>query len=206
MIIKLQKVAIINKKMKTTINNVFHKSNNFHTFILFLRSLISSLSILLTNLPNFFHPYIKKSLLLLLPLYNIKQTKNIQQQQLQVKTIKSDENIDDEQVLLADTIDVFLFKIVECMPPRLLIPSIVESTASILNICNVFTIVKYVSLFENVCNNLERSLIMSNLQDLSMLATCFLDYRRVHGGQNEDQNNVDATIANAIVSFCLKLT
>jgi hypothetical protein len=143
----------------------------------------------------------------LLPLYNIKQ----QQQQQHQKTIKNNSdnnnnNNDDEQILLADTLDNFLIKIVEFVPTRLLLPSIVENTTSILTICSVYSIEKYVSLFENICNNLERSLIVSNLQDLSALATSFLDYRRLHGVQNDLQTSVDSSIASAIVTFCLKLT
>lgn len=168
---------------------------------LLLRSLLSSATALIIQLPNFFHPYLQRTL----------------SAALQVLAISSDiqhqRNFPEADLLVHD-LDRLLKAVASKIPPRLAIPTFLEATPTILAIGSqaVDTTFKfscskrYVDMLKELWQNLDRSAVIANMKDLSILATLLLDYRSVYGDQSTDMDMVDKAVATALLQLCLKLT
>eukprot|EP01036_Dinobryon_divergens_P025487 gene25488-34039_t len=168
---------------------------------LLLRSLLSSATALIIQLPNFFHPYLQRTL----------------SAALQVLAISSDiqhqRNFPEADLLVHD-LDRLLKAVASKIPPRLAIPTLLEATPTILAIGSqaVDTTFKfscskrYVDMLKELWQNLDRSAVIANMKDLGILATLLLDYRSVYGDQSTDMDMVDKAVATALLQLCLKLT
>lgn len=154
----------------------------FRTRTLFVRSILSSLTIVASELSSFYHPYIKRTLQLSLPLHGVARLGDIERD-----------------------VDRCLSSIAAKIPPRLSVPTLLETTPSILSTGHNAA-GRFAELLAEVWMNLDRNTVVAHLHGLSTIATLLMDYRRVHGDQSEEAGEVDDTVADAVVELCLKLT
>ena len=168
---------------------------------LLLRSLMSSATALIIQLPNFFHPYLQRTLSVALRVLAVSPT--IQQQA----------HFPDSELLVHD-LDRLLKAAAAKIPPRLAIPTLLEATPAILAIGSQavnstlrFSCSKrFVDMLRELWQNLDRASVLANMKELSVLATLLLDYRSVYGDQSSDMDLVDTAVASALLQLCLKLT
>jgi hypothetical protein len=155
--------------------------------ILLLRSIIAAISSVVSSLSNFFHPFIQDTLLHTLLL------------------IKSVNRSFSEGISLVHDIDRCLSVICSAVPPRLSIPAILQSTNTIYKIDH--TIAKrFSSLVTEIFLQLDRNTIKGHIVDLTSICLISLDYRRSFGEVSKSSVDVDVSICEMVVEFCLKIT
>ena len=175
---------------------------------LLLRSLLSTVTSVAVQLPNFFHPFLQRTLTSSLLVYGFSVSLPSSSEGKQVRPHFP------EQDLLLQDLDRLLRAIAAEIPPRLAIPTLLAATPSILAIGSqlqsktlMFTCAsRYAALLRDLWQNLDRSAVIANIKDLSTLATLLLDYRCVYGDQSAEMDAVDEAVASALLQLCLKLT
>lgn len=194
-LVPLQELSQVERKQESSSMVILRAQS------LLLRSLLSSATALIIQLPNFFHPYLQRTLSAALRVLAI--SPNIQQQW----------HFPEADLLVHD-LDRLLKAVASKIPPRLAIPTLLEATPTILAIGSQavdstfkFSCSKrYVDMLRELWQNLDRASVIANMKDLSVLATLLLDYRSVYGDQSTDMDNVDKAVATALLQLCLKLT
>lgn len=155
--------------------------------ILLLRSIIAAISSVVSSLSNFFHPFIQETLLHALLL------------------IKSVNRSYSEGISLVHDIDRCLTVICSAVPPRLSIPAILQSTSSIYKIDHVIA-KRFSLLVTEIFLQLDRNTIKGHIVDLTSICLISLDYRRSYGDFTKSSVDVDVSICEMVVEFCLKIT
>ena len=160
---------------------------------LLIRSCVSAVASIVTDLSSFFHPYMPRFLEAVTPLQSLRHTPDAS--------------------LLGRDIEQCLFVVTTKVPARLAIPAILQASVS------VFTNKKDSSLgllhataakladfqFAN-WEALDRSSVTSHLDSLQSISLVGLNYRYTSGDQTSAGDSVDDHVCTAVIEFCLKLT
>ena len=163
------------------------------TLSLLIRSCVSTIAAIVSDLSSFFHPYLSRFLEAVTPLQTLKR-------------------IPDASLLSRD-IEQCLYVITTKVPSRLSIPAIMQACLA------VFTNKKEISkavlhstatkLAEFQCTNweaLDRTTVTSHLDTLQSISLVGMNYRYAQGDQSLGGDNVDKAVCKACIELCLKLT
>lgn len=153
--------------------------------LLLLRSSITSITAIISHIPNFIHVYINAILSGTLNLYRI--------------------TLDPEAAAVEDDIDSCLSRLASAVPPRLSISAVFQAAPSLLGMGHTVGR-RFAILLAEIWRSLDRPTVLSHITNLSGLATLLLDYRRVYGDQSEMTDSVNDVIVEAVVELCLKFT
>lgn len=153
--------------------------------LLLLRTIISSISLIVMGTPLFFHPYIEKTLTSLLVLQQIKSIPDF---------AAVNEDITKCLTILATTV-----------PPRLSIPVLLKATPALMK-SGHSQAYYFVQLVKIIYTNLDRQTIVAHMQSLIVIATLLLDYHRVYGDRSELSMTISTISSEAIIELLLKFT
>ncbi len=154
--------------------------------VLLLRSTLSALTTIATHLSTFSHPFIQRILTSALPLHDL------------AVTVAG-------ASLLSGDVQRTLSLIFQKIPFRLSIPSLLQSVPCVLK-CGHIVSSQFGSLLSELWGKLERTVIVSHINDLFAIAVLCFDYRRVYGDISTEADMVEATVVGAVSQLCLKLT
>ncbi len=153
--------------------------------ILLVRASISSLASIISELPSFAHPYITKTITVLLPLFLLDS--------------KFPHNSIDGDIKQC------LHVIATSISSRLLIPITVQCMSS--EYAKGHIISKNFLLFQkDMFTALDRSTVVNHMQSLSLLMITSLNYRTLYGDQTGDGDAVDSVAVDCCIELCLKFT
>lgn len=168
--------------------------------VLLIRSIIAAITSIIQSIPQFMHPYIERTLSLIIPCHEASDEGHILP-------------FNELEVLTVD-VDNCLQAIGSKIPIRLLLPCIVNAmsaTTATNHQTPLFTFSHhcsyiFIKFFHSICLNLDRMAVSNYVSYLTTLATLVLDYRRVYGDQTDAANAVDEIAVSAVVELSLKFT
>lgn len=158
------------------------------TRVLLIRSCLSTLGALTTDLSGFFHPYLPKVLQILLPLMSSK-------------------HFPDSAVLVNDT-NSYLSTLIKSIPKRLCIPALVQVTPILFSLGHDVSY-HYCRFLQQLWLSLERNDVVNHLMSLQSICLYGFQYREMYEGKKEaisSSLNVDEAICESIIEICLKYT
>lgn len=154
-------------------------------FVLLFRSALSSLAMIVSNLPAFCHPHLKRILSSALSLHDLGSLAG-------AASVASD---------VQRCLSLVLAKI----PPRLSIPALLNCVGEILSAGPVVA-EQLAHLLAELWCNLDRSTVVTYLKDLFSTSLICLDYRQVYGISGTQGVQTEESIVNSVAQLCLKLT
>ncbi len=158
------------------------------TRVLLIRSCLSTLATLTTDLSAFFHPYIPRVLQTVLPLLSKSQ-------------------IYPDYSLLVNDIKDYLRLLTKSIPKRLCIPALVQVTPILYGMGH--EVAYHFSIFlQNLWSSLERNDVTSYLLSLQAICQKGFEYRECYGSSEDDllDKDVDEAICQGVIEICLKYT
>ena len=166
-----------------------HDNSIIRGSILLIRSILSALASIINELPNFYHPFINRTLILCLKTYQNKYL-------LPFK---------DENEFVKRDIDRCIQILNSSISSRHYIPALLNGIPDFLGKGHLAAH-RFCQLLSETWGNLNRETVTQYLSFLNSIATLTLDYRRAFGDRTYQSNDVDDAAANAIVTLNLKFT
>ncbi len=157
--------------------------------VLFARSIISSLNLVIVAMPCFIHPYLKILFQMMLDSFVAFNSNSF------LKELKG----------LCDDASSGLNIIATKIPPRLLIPALSNCICECVGGSHNGSY-RMVQLVLQVAKATDRSASLTHLTKWMTIFFELLDYRRKHGDFTTDTDSVEETICDSVVVLCLKLT
>ena len=184
--------------MRLLVSGVQSKCQAFHAvdtersnegdraILLFLRSSVSAMTLLASDLSAFFHPYLHNVLLALLQL------------------------VGTNEVALEADIDRCFHILATALPARLAVPALRTHISPLLSLGPTPTR-RLMDFLSKIWHSLDRKVITAYQPELSSIVILTLDYRREHlreitSNISEDVEEVETAIISCAVEFCIKLT
>lgn len=156
--------------------------------VLFIRSVTTSCSMVVSALNTFVHPHIATLIPLLLDSYASFGLENIKD----LKGLKDD---------ASNCLSVIGNKV----PARLLVPALSGSVEGFMKHGHVASL-RLANLVLQVAKSNDRATVLSNLPKWISLSLELMDYRRKHGDYTNATDEVEDVVCESVVALCLKLT
>ena len=166
--------------------------------ILLLRSLISTVAAIVTELPAFSHPYLTKIIESFLALADDDSSS---------EGVEANDTLGSlgDRAVLHQEIDRCLIAIIRNIPSRLSVPLLLQASSQTLA-HGPRAASRYCGVLSHVWASFDRQALVQHKGDLCAAATLLLDYRRAFGDQSLSTEKVDAAAVGACVELCLKFT
>lgn len=159
----------------------------FSSRILVIRTAISTVASIVSEMPSFSHPYIVRILSSFLPLHYLYNNKNA------------------DTATIGTEVNQCLNIVITSIPARLSIPAIVQSTG--YHYAQGHIVAKnFIRLQQVLWKELDRKTVTTYMQSLQLLMITSLDYRFNHGDQTIEGNEVDEIVIECCMELCLKFT
>ena len=159
----------------------------WRTRVLLVRSTITTIGAICSEMHSFSHPYLQRILSATLSLQSV-----------------STKYVRDGQAIVGD-IDRCLSLLASCIPPRLSSPALLQAAPSILSSGHSVAR-RFAQLLSETYTKLDRTAILAHLGEFSEMAALVLDYRGVYGDESEASSAAEQGCTETVVVLCLKLT
>jgi hypothetical protein len=153
-----------------------HKSAKLRSFSLLLRSSLSAIAAIVIEIPLFSHPYLQRVLAVVLRIYSQSHASALSNEAAAVQAQAQ------RDMLLRD-IDRCLAVLSSSIPPRLSLPILTAGCAEILSI-STFSATKFSKFLGSLWSDMDRTVLVQHLPQLTAMAMLLMDYRRAFGDQS----------------------
>lgn len=155
--------------------------------VLLLRSTITAIGAVVSEMHSFSHPYLQRIISLTLALHGIR---------------KGSKN--DRVVLIAD-VDRCLSVLASRIPPRLSSPALLQAAPNILSSGHGIAR-RFAQLLAETYSGLDRTAVLAHMSDLFEMVVVMLDYRILYGDDSSASIDAEVMAVETVVGVCLKLT
>jgi hypothetical protein len=203
-VIELNRIKLLTDTNDTMNPRTRDENMSLKTRVLLIRSCLSTLGAITTDLSAYFHPYIPRVIQTLLPLMTCSTS-----------SLSSSNSSSDFNLLVHDT-QSYLTLLVKSIPKRLCIPALVQVTPSIFKMGHEVSYFYFLFLKE-LWVTLERNDVTSHANSLQTLCQHCFEYREMYervlvvssrttGAGGADERDVDDALCDSVIEICLKYT